>query len=50
MYVQVHEPLQPSEFADADALNQAALDIHAVAVLDWPEALEAPTARFGRVA
>ena len=50
VYVQVHEPLQPSEFADADALNQAALDIHAVAVLDWPEALEAPTARFGRVA
>ncbi len=46
-YVQVHEPIEPSDHPDQEDLLVTILDRHAEAILDWPEALEAPSARFG---
>ncbi len=48
-YVQVHEPLEPKDFADPGALLEEILRLHGEAILDWPEALESPRARFGEI-
>lgn len=48
-YVQVHEPIEPSDYTDTPHLLVELLDRHAEAILAWPEALESPTARFGRI-
>jgi lauroyl/myristoyl acyltransferase len=46
-YVQFHPPLEPNDYANASELNQAMFDIHAPAILAWPEALDTPKQRFG---
>jgi lauroyl/myristoyl acyltransferase len=48
-YIQVHEPLEPAEHGDTTALLEVILARHGEAILDWPEALESPGARFGRL-
>ncbi|MEO6884871.1 MAG: hypothetical protein ABI232_01110 [Jatrophihabitantaceae bacterium] len=48
-YVRVHEPLEPAEYADPGDLLADILQRHGEAILAWPEALEAPTARFATV-
>lgn len=47
-YLQVHEPLEPSSFADPADLLAEILRIQGEAVLAWPEALDFPLQRFGR--
>ncbi len=47
-YLQVHEPLEPRDFADPADLLAAMLRIHEPAVLAWPEALDQPLTRWGR--
>ena len=46
-HLQVHEPLEPTDFPDPGALLDEMLRIHGEAVLAWPEAFESPPARFG---
>jgi lauroyl/myristoyl acyltransferase len=46
-YIQLHEPLEPSDFADYKALLNEILRRHEPAVLAWPEAVDGPTLRFG---
>lgn len=48
-YIQVHPPLEPSDYADPAALLDDILRRHGEAVLDWPEAFESPAARFGKI-
>ncbi|MGO4256056.1 LpxL/LpxP family acyltransferase [Marmoricola sp. RAF53] len=48
-YLQVHEPLEPSDFADPADLLAEILRIHGEAVLAWPEALDVPLERFGAI-
>jgi lauroyl/myristoyl acyltransferase len=48
-YLQVHPPLEPSAYDDPAALLDDILRIHGEAVLEWPEAVESPFARFGRI-
>jgi lauroyl/myristoyl acyltransferase len=48
-YLQVHEPLEPADYADAHGLLADILRRHGEAVLAWPEAVEVPWARFGHI-
>ncbi len=48
-YVQLHAPIEPGDFADPADLLQEIVRRHEEAILAWPEALEAPRARFGAV-
>lgn len=48
-YLQVHPPLEPSDFATPEELLAAMLRMHEVAVLAWPEALENPVSRWGQL-
>ncbi|WP_110208500.1 hypothetical protein [Nocardioides daejeonensis] len=48
-WIQIHEPLEPSDFAEPVDLLQEVLRGHGEAVLAWPEALEMPRARWGIV-
>lgn len=48
-YIQIHEPLEPTDFDDPMALLKEILKPHEEAVLAWPEALEMPRARWGVV-
>lgn len=48
-YLHVDPPLEPSAFDDARALLDEMLARHSAAVLAWPEAVEAPGARWGSV-
>jgi lauroyl/myristoyl acyltransferase len=48
-YLQVHEPLEPASYAEPGALLDDILRLHGEAVLAWPEALESPMGRFGKV-
>ncbi len=48
-YLQVHEPLEPRDFADPADLLAEMLRIHGEAVLAWPEAQEMPLHRWGRI-
>jgi lauroyl/myristoyl acyltransferase len=49
-YLRVHEPLEPSDYATPEQLLEDILSRHGEAILDWPEALESPGARFGKLA
>jgi lauroyl/myristoyl acyltransferase len=46
-YVQIEAPLEPSHYDDPGELLGEILRRHGEAILDWPEALESPRARFG---
>lgn len=46
-FLQLDPPLEPSNYGDPNALLDDILQRHGEAILAWPEALEAPTARFG---
>lgn len=46
-YFKLHEPLEPSDFADPAALLTEILKRHEPAVLAWPEAYDSP---YGRLA
>lgn len=48
-YLQLHEPLEPSNFADPADLLAEIMRIQGEAVLAWPEALEFPLLRFGKI-
>lgn len=48
-YVQIHDPIEPSDHADPGDLLVDILDRHAEAILAWPEAYESPSVRFGRI-
>lgn len=48
-YLQIHEPIEPGDFADPGELLAAMLRVHEQAILAWPEALDFPLARFGHV-
>lgn len=48
-YLQIHEPLEPGDFADPGDLLAEILRIQGEAVLAWPEALDFPLQRFGIV-
>jgi lauroyl/myristoyl acyltransferase len=48
-YLRVHPPLEPRDFTDPAVLLAEILRRHGEAVLAWPEALDAPLARWGRV-
>ncbi|MDT0202565.1 hypothetical protein [Nocardioides sp. AE5] len=48
-YVQLHAPLEPGDFADPKDLLDAMLRLHEPAILAWPEALEDPGSRFGKL-
>lgn len=48
-YIQLHEPLEPKDFAEPMDLLNEMLRQHAEAVLAWPEVLEMPRARWGIV-
>jgi hypothetical protein len=48
-YVQVHPPLESRDFSEPRELLDEVLGRHGEAILAWPEALEAPTARFGHI-
>lgn len=48
-YVQVDPPIEPSDFSDPTELLAEVLRRHGEAILDWPEAVDAPFARFGAV-
>ncbi|RNL61230.1 hypothetical protein EFK50_17845 [Nocardioides marmoriginsengisoli] len=47
-YLQVHAPLEPKDFADPADLLSEMLRRHGQAILEWPEALDAPLSRWGR--
>lgn len=46
-YLQLEAPLEPGDFDDPVELLEEILRRHAEPILAWPEAVEAPTARFG---
>lgn len=46
-YIQIEEPLEPSDFADAQELLAEMLRRHGEAVLAWPEELDTPRSRWG---
>ncbi len=46
-YIQIEEPLEPSDFDSPKALLDEIFRRHEPAVLDWPEALLFPTGRWG---
>jgi lauroyl/myristoyl acyltransferase len=46
-YIEVDEPLEPRDFAKPAELLDEMLRRHGEAVLDWPEALDTPRARWG---
>jgi lauroyl/myristoyl acyltransferase len=48
-YVRLDPPLEPSDYPDPSKLLDDLLQRHGEAILDWPEALESPQARFGRI-
>jgi lauroyl/myristoyl acyltransferase len=48
-HLQVHPPLEPSDYPDAGALLDDVMARHAAAVLAWPEAFDGPRTRFGIV-
>ncbi|RNL61231.1 hypothetical protein EFK50_17850 [Nocardioides marmoriginsengisoli] len=48
-YLQLHPPIEPSDFADAHALLAEILNRHGEAVLAWPEVVDMPLSRFGRI-
>jgi lauroyl/myristoyl acyltransferase len=48
-YIQVHPPLEPRDYSEPRELLDEVLAGHGEAILAWPEALESPTARFGRI-
>lgn len=48
-YLQVHEPLEPGDFADTEALLAEMLRVLGDAVLAWPEVLDTPMSRFGAI-
>lgn len=48
-YLELSEPLEPSDFADPVDLLQVMLDRHAEAALAWPEAVDVPKSRFGEI-
>lgn len=48
-YIQLHEPLEPQDFAEPMDLLREMLRQHEEAVLAWPEVLEMPRARWGIV-
>ncbi|MEO6884870.1 MAG: hypothetical protein ABI232_01105 [Jatrophihabitantaceae bacterium] len=48
-YLQLEQPLEPKDFASPGELLDEMLNRHSEAVLDWPEALDVPTARWGIV-
>ncbi|HET6153742.1 MAG TPA: hypothetical protein VFE15_12340 [Marmoricola sp.] len=48
-YLQVHEALEPGDFADPGALLAEMMRLHGEAVLAWPEALDAPWSRWGHL-
>ncbi|RNL61234.1 hypothetical protein EFK50_17865 [Nocardioides marmoriginsengisoli] len=45
--LQVHEPLEPGDFADPGALLAEIMRRHEPAVLAWPEAFDSPYTRLG---
>jgi lauroyl/myristoyl acyltransferase len=48
-YVQLHAPLEPTDYADPGDLLVDLLGRFEPSVLEWPEALESPRARFGEI-
>ncbi len=48
-YVQLHEPIEPSDYADPEKLLIDLLGRFEQSILEWPEALESPRARFGEI-
>lgn len=48
-HLRLHEPLEPRDFAEPLHLLEEMLRQHSEAILDWPEALESPRARFGEI-
>lgn len=48
-YLQVHEPLEPGDFADPADLLAEMLRTHEAPILAWPEALDMPLQRWGRL-
>jgi len=48
--LQVHEPIEPGDFADPADLLAEIMRRHEPAVLAWPEAFDSPYARLGRPA
>ncbi|MCW2755047.1 MAG: hypothetical protein JWQ32_2458 [Marmoricola sp.] len=48
-YLQVHEPLEPADYADPAELLAAILAVHEPAVLAWPEAVDQPLTRWGHL-
>lgn len=48
-YLQVEEPLEPTDYRDGASLLDDLMRRHGEAILEWPEALESPGARFGRI-
>ena len=48
-YVQLHAPIEPSDYADPGELLTDLLGRFEPSILEWPEALESPRARFGEI-
>ncbi|WP_110208499.1 hypothetical protein [Nocardioides daejeonensis] len=48
-YVQFEEPIDPADYSNPVDLLQEVVRRHSEPILDWPEALESPRARFGFV-
>jgi hypothetical protein len=48
-YLRVHEPLDPADYSEPGDLLSEILRGHGEAILDWPEALESPRARFAEL-
>jgi lauroyl/myristoyl acyltransferase len=48
-YVQLHAPIEPSDYGDPTELLIDLLGRFEQSILEWPEALESPRARFGEV-
>jgi len=48
-YIQIGEPIEPGDYTEAIDLTQEILRRHGEAILAWPEALDAPGARFGQL-
>lgn len=48
-YLQVHDPLEPADFADPADLLVEMLRRHEAPILAWPEALDMPLQRWGRL-
>jgi lauroyl/myristoyl acyltransferase len=48
-YLQVHEPLEPTDFASPQDLLGEILRVLGASVLAWPEVFDTPTSRFGKL-